>query len=54
MMLSPSNWEKPVIGDVNNMVRLMADWGRLFERYNVTLVLKGHEHAYSRSCAYRV
>jgi hypothetical protein len=38
--------------NVNNMLRLQADFEDLFKQHAVDLVLQGHEHAYARTCPY--
>lgn len=53
MMLAPSVWSVPVVGDPENMQRLREDFEELFNQYGVDLVLFGHDHEYSRSCPYR-
>jgi len=50
MMVAPSTYSNPVVGDVENMERLQSDYEELFKKFKVNLVVSGHEHAYARTC----
>ncbi|MEW5319108.1 MAG: hypothetical protein WDW38_010278 [Sanguina aurantia] len=50
MMYAPATFRKALVGDLDVMQRLQADYEELFKATQVDMVVSGHEHAYARTC----